>query len=111
MRILLAALALLVTAPAFANEGDLKCNVGPITKTFGETQWRVYSCNEDRHLMFVAAPGSPAGQVILMLFWEKGRWLIIDMGPTTRAADAARTEIQSLSEGAIVGLVAETKSH
>jgi hypothetical protein len=109
--VLLIGLTLLMSEPATADEPDLTCEMGPITKTFGQTQWKVYSCNEERHLMLVPAPGNPAGEVIFMLFWENGRWQVLDMGSHTRAADAAHSEIQLLSEADIMGLIAETKVH
>jgi hypothetical protein len=108
---LLMGLTLLLSTPAAADEPDLTCETGPIVKTFGATQWKVYSCNEERHLMFVAVPGSAAGQVLFMVFWENGHWSVMDMGSGTRAANAAHSEIQSLSDADIMALIAETKAH
>ncbi len=38
----------------------MKCDFGPITKTYGTTPWLVYSCDDGRYVLIVAAPKSPA---------------------------------------------------
>jgi len=39
---------------------SLKCNVGPVTKTYGSTEWLVYSCDDNHTVVIVAASGNPA---------------------------------------------------
>ena len=38
----------------------LNCFAGPLEKTFGDTKWLVYACDDSRSLAIVSAPGSPA---------------------------------------------------
>ena len=42
------------------DEDSFECNIGPVTKTYGQAQWLVYSCNDDKTLVIVSAPGNPA---------------------------------------------------
>jgi hypothetical protein len=61
--------ALIPTSAALCEEQatkpqPLQCNIGPITKTYGLTQWLVYSCNDSRTVVIVPAPNNPA-----MLFY------------------------------------------
>ena len=42
------------------NQIALQCNVGPVSKEYGETHWLVYSCNDQRSVVIVSAPGNPA---------------------------------------------------
>jgi hypothetical protein len=57
--------AILAPWCAVAEDDDsFKCTIGPITKTFGQTQWLVYGCNDDKTLVIVAAPGNPGAPTI-----------------------------------------------
>lgn len=50
-------------APAFAEEGHpppLKCEVGPLKRTYGQTPWLVYACEDGRSIVVVTDTGSPA---------------------------------------------------
>jgi len=38
----------------------LKCDIGPLNKSYGGTPWLVYSCNDEQTLVFVSERGSPA---------------------------------------------------
>src|SRR5262249_34898327 len=55
--------AALISPPATGEEVNsklLQCDIGPIAKTYGKTQWLVYSCNDNRTVIIVSAPGNPA---------------------------------------------------
>jgi hypothetical protein len=108
MRAIVLAGAILFSSAALADD-DLKCETGPIIKTFGGTPWKVFGCNDDRHLQFVAVPNSPAGQVLFMLFFENNSWQVLEMGIMTRASGQAEGEIRSLSEPEITALIEATK--
>src|SRR2546427_10752861 len=63
---LAAALWVVALLPASASsEGQppspsLNCNTGPAIKTYGGTKWLVYSCDDNRTVVIVSAPGSTA---------------------------------------------------
>ena len=112
MRSLVFLLCLFVVSASAAADDNLGCDIGPVAKTFGGTPWLVYSCKEDRHLMFVSAPNSPAGQAIFMLFWDSDHWTVMDLGMGKKSAvEAMRRDLQSLPEPAILDLIEETKHH
>src|SRR5256885_14395942 len=88
MRAMVLAGAILFSSAALADD-DLKCETGPVIKTFGGTPWKVFTCNEDRHLQFIPVPNRQAGDVILMLFFDGGGWLVLDMGTMMRTSSEA----------------------
>lgn len=51
----------------------LNCDIGPGTKTFGKSSWLVYSCTDNKSLVMVSAPGSPA--VPFYFFLQEGNYL------------------------------------
>lgn len=108
-RTFVSAASLLAFVAAANGEPNLNCEIGaPITKTFGHAQWLVHGCNNDRTLEFISAPGNPV-KAVLLLFWDKGGWSVVDVG--NGDTEAARQEIQSLSNAKIMALIAEAKPH
>ena len=91
-----------------AEEPDLKCDIGPILKTFGGEQWHVYSCTEDWQLMLVSAPGTKAEKTIFV-FQTIGEWLVFDYAKDTRPTEAARRELRALSDEQLTDLIEETR--
>ena len=60
---LFAAVALTVAfgmQDAVAQPEPMACEVGPVTRTYGQSGWLVYGCSDKRSLVFVSAPGNPA---------------------------------------------------
>jgi len=104
----------LVTAvPASAQEGkpQLACERGPLTKTYGKSQWLVYSCSDERTLVFISAPGSPAFPFYFSYFPEKGRYRLAGEGTGDKAATAAANrELEALTPAAIGALIRATAS-
>jgi len=103
----------LVLAPwcAVAEDDDtFKCAIGPITKTFGQTQWLVYGCNDDRTLVIVAAPGNPgAPYYFTFLPTDEGHRLFGEGAGKKEATAAASEQLKSLSEDDIANVIKETK--
>jgi len=72
MRLLYCAIAclpLLLAVPASGETSpapQLNCNIGPVAKTYGRTQWLVYSCDDDRSVVIVSASGNPATPAYFM---------------------------------------------
>jgi hypothetical protein len=103
----------LVLAPlcAVAEDDDtFKCTIGPITKTFGQTQWLVYGCNDDRTLVIVAAPGNPgAPYYFTFLPTDEGHRLFGEGTGKKEATAAASEQLKSLSEDDIANVIKETK--
>lgn len=118
VRLLAAMLSVLmsVSISAIAEDGISasppgKCDIGPLNKTFGMTQWLVYSCTTDRNVVIVSAPGNPAFPFVFAFFVRDEKYELHGEGTGDRkASDAAFNELKSLSERDIAALIEETKS-
>jgi hypothetical protein len=92
------------------SQPTLTCNVGPLGKTFGQTQWLVYSCNDPSTLIVVSAPGNPASPFYFSFSLEGSSYHLRGEGTGSKpASDAAYSELQALSTSAIRSLVEQTK--
>jgi hypothetical protein len=108
-------LAVFVSVPARADEAvsgaPLKCAVGPIEKTYGETQWLVYSCDDARSVIIVAAPLSPARPFVFRFLAQKNGYLLQSKGTGDKAyTTAAFGELKVMSMDDIEALVKLTKT-
>ena len=108
-----AALCVLMAAPpGHAEERpSLKCDVGPVTKTFGQTDWLVYSCNDKRSVVVVSAPGNPASPFYFIFAAQADGYRLHGEGTGSKEATAAAYEdLQTLTAPDISALVAQTRS-
>jgi hypothetical protein len=111
-------MALLAPLAAHAQQGDggpapLNCDVGPITKPFGGTDWIVYSCSDDATLVLMAIPPSPAAPFYLMFYFspeEQGYRLYGEGTGDKKATDDAFAELSALPASAIIALLQETRA-
>jgi len=88
----------------------LACNVGPVNKTFGQTQWLLYSCNDTSTLIAVSAPGNPASPFYFSLSLEGASYHVRGEGTGSKvASDAAYNDLQALSASAVRDLIGQTK--
>jgi hypothetical protein len=111
--ILSAALVSIVLNPIFAiaeDEDTFRCNIGPVTKTYGQGQWLVYSCNDDKTLLIVSAPGNPATPYYFTLLPTDAGHRLFGEGTGKKEATASAFEqLKSLSEEDIANVIKETK--
>jgi hypothetical protein len=111
--VVLGVLAISSGANAFAQSADpgsqpLKCEIGPLPKTFGKVQWLVYGCADAKSLVVVSAPGSPAMPFNFMFFPKSGRYELVGEGTGRKEATAAAyAELSALSEEQMAKLVSE----
>lgn len=97
------------TAP---DRSSMACDVGPISKTYGETKWLVYSCKDARSVVMVTAPGNPATPFYFMLLPQSGGIRLYGEGTGDKSATkAAFNELESLTELDVAQLVVETQEH
>jgi len=88
----------------------LNCDVGPLGKTFGQTQWLVYSCNDPSTLIVVSAQGNPASPFYFSFSLEGSSYHLRGEGTGSKqASDAAYVELQALTTAAIRGLIEQTR--
>jgi hypothetical protein len=110
----LCALVLLVcafSAPALAqNTGsNLICASGPLTKTYGGTQWQIFGCSDGQSVRIVAAPGNPAVPFTFTFARTEDGYDLTGQGSGSRkTTDAAYAEMQKFSSDAIRALAQET---
>ena len=96
---------------ATLSPSQLECKIGPVTKTYGNTPWLVYACNDDHSLTLVSAPGSKAMPFVFMFHWENGGYQLTVAGTGNKTAtDAAFAEIRSFTGDTILKLLEETKA-
>ncbi len=93
-----------------ANSPPLKCDIGPVIKKFGATQWLVYSCDDRRTVVIVSAPGNPAMPFYFTFHpGEKGYRLMGEGTGGKDATAAAFDELKALSEPDITALIEQTE--
>jgi len=88
----------------------LRCEVGPVPKTFGNTAWLVYGCADNRSLIVLPAPGNPARPFYFLLTPGENGYRLVGEGTgrqsVTRAAFAA---LKALTDEDIAALLEETR--
>jgi hypothetical protein len=96
--------------PQALPQPTLTCNVGPVNKTYGQTQWLLYSCNDTSTLIAVSAPYNPASPFYFSLSLEGTSYHLRGEGTGSKeASDAAYNDLQALSDSAIRDLIEQTK--
>jgi hypothetical protein len=105
--------AILLSAPAcgdpVAKTTHFVCDVGPVTKHFGRSDWQVLSCGDGRTLLFQSLPGnSPANFSIAIAkdSIERGN----ESMDNRDLSEAAISELAALPHEKLTALLAETKS-
>jgi hypothetical protein len=89
----------------------LKCETGPIHRTFGGTEWMVYSCNDQASMVVASAPGNPALPFYFFLKPEAGTYQISGEGAgDQRASRAAGDNLSTLTPADFASLLAATKA-
>jgi len=106
------AFALVVSAipAADAQPTGIQCDIGPINRNFGNVPWLVYSCNGEKTIVMVSAPGGPAMPFVFVLHPDKTAYRLEGEGTGSKvASDAAGAEIQRVSAEDLAGILAQTK--
>jgi hypothetical protein len=98
-----------------ADKPSQNCDVGPLTRTYGKTDWLIYSCNNNKAegnamLVLVSAPGNPAMPFVFFYYIKDGGYRLYGEGTGNKGATrAALDELQQLTEKDIANLIAETR--
>ena len=96
---------------AMGADEPLKCDIGPIQKTYGKTQWVVYSCADGRTVVIHSAPGNPAMPFYFMFFPREDGYRLYGEGTGRKEATAAaHEELKTFSDEDIAALITQTKS-
>lgn len=99
-------------APAFAEEArppPLNCEVGPLKRTYGQTQWVVHACDDGHSIVAAADQGNPA-QPFFFIFYVKpnGDMQLYGEGEGDKTATkAAFDDLSKLTREDVATLVEE----
>ena len=103
-------LAALPAAGEEPTKPPLQCDIGPVPKIYGGTQWLVYGCADNRTLVIVSAPGNPAMPFYFMFSRRGTRYELSAEGTGRRdTTTAAFVELKLLSEPEIAELLKEAQ--
>jgi len=88
----------------------MKCETGPVNKTFGGTNWIVYSCDDRISMVVVSAEGNPASPFFFVLKPNDGGYVIMGEGNGDRdASKAAVDALSKMTADELATLLADTK--
>jgi len=54
--------SLLLLQPVLASKRDLKCEIGPVQRMFGQTLWNLYACDDSKSMVAVQAGASSGSE-------------------------------------------------
>lgn len=96
---------------ATAQPEPMACELGPVTRAYGQSDWLVYGCADERSLVFVSAPGNPAMPFVFILSPDADGYRL--HGEGSGSQDATRPAFEDLSrmtEAERNALLAETRA-
>jgi hypothetical protein len=98
-------------ADSVSKSRPLKCDIGPVNKTYGESQWLVYSCDDNKSVVIVSAPGNPAEPFYFTVLTHKDQYQVSGEGLDKQGVTAkALRDLEALSADDIAKLIRETKT-
>src|SRR5438046_1943446 len=109
--ILILGAALMVLSSA-GHTAELKCDVGPITKTFGGATWLVYACSDGLSLALITPQESKAFPFVFNLHAKASEHTYELNGEGTgdkMFTDAAAHELSALTSSDIGRLLSEAR--
>jgi hypothetical protein len=110
---ILALLLLNVVLPSIAVAEDapttsLKCEVGPVAKSYGGTNWLLYACDDGHSIVIVSGQGNPATPFYFMFSWKDGAYRLHGEGTgDKKATQAAFDDLSKLDKSGIERLAQE----
>jgi hypothetical protein len=106
----LVAFSMALAWPPVHAAAQLKCETGPVPKTFGATAWLVYSCDDGYSVVVISAAENPAMPFYFMFNREGTAYRLSGEGTGRRETTAAAFEdLKRLSTAEVEALVAQTR--
>ena len=104
-----------VMAPVRAEEERppaLSCDVGPLHRNYGKTDWLVYSCDDTRSVVVVSAEGNPAIPFYFIVYVEPdGTMKLYGEGNGDKSAsEATYDELKQLFQSDVAALVVHSQA-
>jgi hypothetical protein len=104
-------LACIDNAAAQTQPAPLACDVGPLKKSYGGSEWGIYSCTDSRTVIFYSVAGSPAAPFYFMFFRDaQGLRLYGEGNGDKQATSRAAEELAKFSVEDVDALVEETRT-
>jgi hypothetical protein len=104
-------MALILGAAQASASEPMKCETGPIIKTYGKSQWTVYSCADAKSVVFISAPGNPAMPFYFVLYPKDGSYRLSGEGTGRKEATAATyIDLKALKDTDIEALILQTNA-
>ena len=90
---------------------DLKCEIGPLQKQFGGTNWLVYACDDRKSVVFVTAPDNPAAPFYFIYYPKDGGYTLSGEGTGNKEATKATfDELKNMPFKEIQNLIIEAEN-
>lgn len=103
-------LALSSVAQTSSAAEPMQCHVGPAKKNIGGSQWLIYSCADQRSVVLISVPGSPAFPFYFMFLAEDCCYRLIGEGTGSKSSTAkAYNVLQRLLDPEIRELLIEAR--
>src|SRR5262245_13606478 len=92
------------------SQAPLDCSAGPLTKAFGAVPWLVYACSDNKSVVLMSTPGSPAAPFYFMLHQKEGKYVVVGEGTGQKdVTERAYAELSQLTDAEIRALLASAK--
>jgi len=104
-------ITIFVSGILIAEQSPLKCETGPVKKVYGNNNWLVYSCTDNKTLVIVSDTGSPAMPFYFTFYMKNGIYNLTGEGTGNKTAtNAAYKELSKLSNSEIKKLIQKTRN-
>jgi len=104
-------LSLFIAKATLAEQSPLKCEIGPVRKVYGNTNWLVYSCTDKKTVVVVSDKGSPAMPFYFTFYRKDGGYSLHGEGTgDKKATNAAYIDLTKLTVSEIKKLIQETRN-
>jgi hypothetical protein len=99
-----------VTAGEADDRPAMQCDIGPLTKNFGGTEWVVYSCSDKKTVVIYSAANNPGKEFYFMFFPDGDDLRLYGEGNGDKTyTDAAFRELEPMTAQDVAALVKETE--
>ena len=89
---------------------SLNCDIGPVKKVYGKTNWLLYSCNDNKSIVIVSDTGNPAMPFYFSFIRTDENYVLHGEGTGNKKATAAAyKDIEKLDEKDIIKLIIESR--
>jgi hypothetical protein len=97
------------TTPPTKPAIQLKCDVGPVLRNFGNRDWKIYSCTGLSGLMFTPVFRIPGTPFFYQLLSSGDDYSLVSFGPGQASDFSAQSYIKGLTKEHIEAIIEETK--